>query len=345
MKKQLLLPLALFAGFAANAQNDTLLFKDFNTDPGAYLQISIPPGNATDTSWYTTDLDGQADGSGGSRPLEWFWTLAYSDLDTIGNAGVIGSSSWTNSSQPTDNVLITSSVYIGDTNATLYWKSAPRQTPRYLDGYQVLISTASNDLGSFLDTIFWASEYTSLDNQNAPFDFTSYTFTPGPTADPMAPFVHGMDASYTEFDVASDSSRLIGRLRPFSVSLAQYSGQTIFVMFRHYCTDDNLIAVDDILITGTNLTSVHESTGEIAFKTYPNPTNDIVNIAFELPNASPVSVNIYDMTGKLMSTEQKGNLISGQQNMQVDLSALAAGIYRIELVTGSVRSNSRVVVQ
>ena len=345
MKKQLLITAGLFAGLAASAQNDTLLWNNFETDPFLNMQVMLPPGNANDTSWYTYDIDGQADGSGSGRPLEWFWSQAFSDQDTIGNTGVIAGNSWTNSSQPTENILVTPAVYIGDTNAVLHWKSAPRQTPRYLDGYQILIGTTTNDIGSFLDTIFWASEYTSLDNQNLPFDFASYTFTPGVTGNPMAPFVHGKDGTYTEFDAASDSSRLIGRLRPFSISLSQFSGQSIYVMFRQYCTDDNLLSLDDILITGTNLTSVTETSGAIAFNLYPNPTNDIANISFELPESAPVSVNVYDMTGKLISTEQKGNLVAGQQNMQVDLSSLAAGIYRIELVTGSVRSNSRVVVQ
>lgn len=345
MKKQLLFSAGLLAALAVNAQNDTLLWNNFNTDPFVNMQIALPPGAASDTSWYTFDVDGQADGSGGNRPLEWFWSAAYSDQDTLNNGGVMGSSSWTNSSQPTENLLITPSVYIGDTNAVLSWKSAPRQTPRYLDGYQVIIGTATNDLGSFLDTVFFASEYTSLDNSNAPFSFASYTFTPGPTADPLDPFVHGMDASYTEFDAASDSSRLIGRLRPFSISLAQFSGQTIFVMFRHFCVDDNLISVDDILITGTDLTSVAEASGSIPFKAYPNPANDIVNISFELPDAAPVTINVYDMTGKLISTEQKGNLAAGPQSTQVDVSVLATGLYRVELVTGNIRSNTRVVVQ
>jgi Secretion system C-terminal sorting domain/Cleaved Adhesin Domain len=346
MKKSLLLASTVFVCLGATAQNDTLLWNNFETDPALYIQFNTPSGNATDPLWYTLDLDGQADGSStGNRPPEWFWSAPFSDLDTIGNTSVMASSSWTNSSQPTENILVTPSVFIGDTNATLYWKATTRQTPRYLDGYQVLIAGTSNDLTAFLDTVFVASEYTSLDNQGLPFDFSSYTFTPGPTLNPMAPFVHGMDGTYTELDPSSDSSRLVGLLRPFSVDLSAYSGQTIFVMFRHYCVDDNLICVDDILITGTDMTGIQESEGGIAFKTYPNPANDVVHISFELVDAAPVTINVYDITGKLVQTEQKGNLSPGYQNLQIDLGSVIAGVYRVELVTGNVRSNSRVVVQ
>ena len=343
MKKQLLLPITLFSAFAANAQNDTLIWADFNTDP-TYIQIALPLGNPTDTSWYTFDMDGQPDGSSAGRPGEWFWSAAYSDSDTLNNAGVLGSSSWTNSSTPTENVLITPSIMIVDANAVLSWKSAPYQTPRYLDGYQVLVAISNNDPSAFTDTLFVASEYVSLDNQSFPNAFSSYTFAPAPTSNPLDPFVHGMDSTYTELDPASDSSRLIGRLRPFSVSLAQYSGQTIDIMFNHKTVDDNLISVDDILVTGTDPTGVGELNPGLPFSTYPNPANDQLNIRYTLPGASPVSLNIYDVSGKLVSAQNFGTIAAGPQQQTIDVSALPAGFYHVELVTEMGKSNNKVIV-
>ena len=194
MKKTLLSAFVLVAGFAAHAQTDTLLWNNFETDPFAYMQTAIPAGNATDTSWYTFDIDGNADGSSTSRPGEWFWVAPYSTTDSLsGNTGVMGSNSWSNSNTPNQNILITPSLYIGDANAVLSWKSAPFQTPRYVDGYKVLIAVNNNDPAAFTDTIFVASEYTSLNNSGQPFLFSSYSFAPAPTANPIAPFVHGMD--------------------------------------------------------------------------------------------------------------------------------------------------------
>jgi hypothetical protein len=346
MKKILLISSICLTTFASKAQvgTDTLLYNDFNTDPFAYMQIMIPLGVPTDTTWYTFDIDGQPDGSNTARPGEWFWSVAYSDNDTVGNAGVMGSSSWTNSSVYTENILVTPSIYIGDTNAVLHWESAPRQTPRYLDGYQVLLAVGNNDPSAFTDTLFVASEYTSLDNSNFPANFGSYTFTPGPTSNPLSPFVHGMDSTYTEFDSASDSSRLIGRLRPFSVSLAAYSGQNVYVMFHHYCIDDNLIEVDNVLVTGTDFTGVQENNTGISFSTYPNPADDQVNIRFNLPVSSNVTLNIYDISGKLIRSENKGTL-SGEQKLLLDVSQLNAGMYRIELITNSGTSNSKIIVR
>jgi hypothetical protein len=346
MKKFLLFSVFIFTGFAARSQTDTLVWNDFETDPASYMQIAIPPGQSTDTSWYTFDIDGLADGSPSNRPGEWFWSSPFSDNDTIGNTAVLASNSWSNSPTPTDNILVTPSIYIGDATAVLSWKSAPFQTPRYLDGYQVIIASGNNDLNAFTDTLFVAAEYASLDNASFPNSFSSYTFLPGPTANPMDPFVHGIDGTYTDPNTTdpNDSSRLLGRLRPFSVSLAAYNGQTIYIMFHHGTTDDNLISVDDILVTGTDFTAVAEQEQGVIFSAYPNPSSENVTISYNLPASSAVTVNVYDITGKLMSVENKGNL-SGSQQHTIDVSAFSAGIYRVELVTAFGRSNQRIVVQ
>jgi hypothetical protein len=344
MKKIILLAAVSISGFAAKAQ-DTLIWNNFENDPFTNMQIAIPPGYLTDTSWYTFDLDGNADGSSTNRPGEWYWSAPFAPGDTLtGNTGVMASNSWSNSNTPNENILVTPSVYIGDTTAVLSWKSAPYQTPRYLDGYQVLIAVGNNDISSFTDTIFKASEYVSLDVPAFPYQYGAYTFLPGPTANPLAPFVHGMDSTYTEFDPASDSSRLLGRLRPFTYSLAAYNGQTIFIMFRHYCTDDNLLSLDDILVTGTDYTGIHEANSGVSFSTYPNPAKDELNISYELTSSSNVVLNVYNIEGKLMSSENKG-ILSGAQTNRIDISNLPAGMYRVELVTEMGRSNQKIVVQ
>jgi hypothetical protein len=347
MKKQLLTISVILSASAAFAQNDTLLYSDFNTDPSIYMQFGIfPPGLTNDTNWYSYDLDQLADGSGGSRPGEWFWTAPFSDQDTAAQVSCMGSNSWTNDVvTPISNWMILPSLQIIDANATLYWKSAPRQTPRFLDGYKIVVSNSNNDLSSFTDTLFVASEYTSLNNQNAPFAFPSYTFNPGATSNPLAPFIHGWDSTYIEFDPSSDSSRMIGLLRPFSVSLAQYSGQNIYIAFLHDDIDDNLIAIDDIRVMGTDPTSIAENNVDFGLSVYPNPSADLMNVKFELASAGKVSVELFDMSGKLVRFESFGTQNIGVQSRPMSVNGLAAGIYHIKLQTEQGVAYTRVVVQ
>lgn len=344
MKKLLTLP-ALLAAFGATAQTDTLLFSDFNTDPSTYMQIGVqPPGNSNDTSWYSYDLDLLPDGSSaGTRPGEWFWTLAFDDGDTITQYGVMGSNSWTNDgSTPVANYLITPAIQLVDNLGVLSWKSAPFQTPRYLDGYKIVISTTTNDVSAFTDTIFVASEFVSLDNQSAVGNFASYTFLPGPTSNPMAPFIHGADGTYTTIDPA-DSSRQRGVLRPFSTSLAAYAGQTIYITFLHNDIDDNLISVDDILVMGTAPNAISEISNLFTFDVYPNPANELVNVKFDLPVSSDVVLNIYDVAGKLVRSQNFGQQPAGLQTQSVSLADLSNGVYQATLQTSAGTVNTRIV--
>ena len=149
MKKLYTLVVAslLLMNLTSKAQ-DTLLFSDFElTSFYNHLDsVSILPANATDTMWYSCDLDGHADGSTtGNRPQGYFAIQPFSPVDqyqTIYGTmaapdtnTVLGCNSWTNlgDGNPEDNWLVTPSVMLGS-HDTLFWKSASLQTPRYLDG-------------------------------------------------------------------------------------------------------------------------------------------------------------------------------------------------------------------
>ena len=334
--------LALFAPCALFAQTgtDTLIWADFNTDPTPWLMTTPQSAALWDTTWYNIDNDQLPDGSGSGRPGEWFWSAAYSDQDTINNPGVLGSNSWTNDGvNHVENWLILPSIHIADTTADLFFKSAPRQTPRYLDGYIVLVSTTTNDFSSFTDTLFVASEYTSLDNQNYPNMFSSYTFTPSNG------FIHGQDGTYTEFDAASDSSRLIGRLRPFSVDLSAYAGQNIYIAFVHYCIDDNLLSIDDIFVEGTGTTGIAENRGAFPMSAYPNPASDVLRVNYSLPAVSEVNMTITSLDGRVVRAENLGTQQAGSNTTTVNVADLSAGVYLVTLQTGTGMTTRRIVVE
>ncbi|MBC7863368.1 MAG: T9SS type A sorting domain-containing protein [Bacteroidia bacterium] len=338
MKKSLLLLSSTAFLFCnqVSSQNDTLLWADFETDPSAFINTTVPPSNSTDLSWYNADGDGLADGSGQSRPLEWFWSAGFATVDTAN--GVMASSSWTNTSTATENWLITKSLVITDALANLSWKSAPFQTPRYLDGYLVLVSTATNDFADFTDTLFTAAEYQSLNNASLPNVYASYSFSSG--------FVHGQDSTYTEVDAAApDSSRLAGVLRPFSASLAAYAGQNIFIAFVHKSVDDNLICVDDILVMGTNNVGIKEQLSGINFNLYPNPATDKLNISFDLENSSEISVSLFDLLGKKVYAQTLGKLANGNHKQSIDVTGFSSGMYQVQLTTSKGVVNSKLQVK
>ncbi|MBL0341631.1 MAG: choice-of-anchor J domain-containing protein [Bacteroidetes bacterium] len=325
MKNLLLISIFLLGANAAFAQSDTLLFENFDVDPTTNY---LPFNSGNDTQWVNFDADGLPDAN--SRPQEWFWSDgAFASVDSVD--ACLFSSSWLAGFLPGNrNWLMTPPIQIVDANAVLSWASAPRQTPLYVDGYSVLVSTTDNIEGSFTDTLFQAAQYLT----GAGSDYAAYTFSPG--------FVHGLDGTFTEFDAAADSSRLIGVLRPFTASLAQYIGQTIYITFLHDADDDNLMAIDDILVTGTTV-GLNEVSNDLGLMVFPNPAVDKIELSYNLAVTSPVVADVYDVKGSKVLSVSRGIQIAGAQKLTLDIQQLAVGTYTVVLKTAGAAITSKFV--
>ncbi|MBL7817460.1 MAG: DUF3500 domain-containing protein [Saprospiraceae bacterium] len=68
-------------------------------------------------------------------------------------------------------------------------------------------------------------------------------------------------------------------------------------------------------------------------ETAPNPTTQQTTLRFTLPRDMSVSIAIYDMTGRMVKAVSKGKMYSGDNNITVDLSHLASGVYTYTLET------------
>lgn len=66
---------------------------------------------------------------------------------------------------------------------------------------------------------------------------------------------------------------------------------------------------------------------------YPNPFNPSTTINFSLPNASEVSLKVYNMLGQEVATLLQGRVNAGAQSIQFDASNLSSGMYIYTLKT------------
>lgn len=339
MKFTILSSAALLISSMASAQTapgtDTLLWENFENDPSGYTTYGAPSGVTNEANWTDFDADGLPDGSTANRPGDWFWTLGFSTVDS--SSGVYASNAWTNNSTtPVQNYLMTPAIQIVDNSAVLSWKSAPYQTPLYLDGYVVLISTSTNLEPDFTDTVFVASEYVSHNNASDS-TYSSFTFSPSNG------YVHGMNGQYIEY--SGDSLRFTGILEPHSVSLSSYAGQHIYVAFVHNSHDDNLLSLDEILIKGTSPNSIREFSQVTDMNLYPNPASGNVNVKYTLGEATPVIIDMYDINGKLVRTASKGFQAAGEYNYSFSTDYLAHGYYNVVVRTASGSSTKRLMVK
>jgi len=75
---------------------------------------------------------------------------------------------------------------------------------------------------------------------------------------------------------------------------------------------------------------------------YPNPANDVVTVAFNLANATNVSVTLTNMMGQTVATENRSNTVNG--NVEFNTSSLPDGVYIYTVSANGERSTGRVLI-
>lgn len=329
----LLLSISIFSStlFSQNI----ILSEDFQADSFPNILVSpIASGEMGDEFFYNIDGDENSDGSGSDRPGEWFLSIPYATSDLLLQSGdtnfVLGSNSWCDCPITNLNYFILPAIHLNDSTGILRWKSAPRQTPRFLDGYRVVISTGTNEhTDQFVDTIFKASEFISQEELVNDSGFSNFTFSSGD-------FIHGEDGTFIEYD--NDSIRFIGKLRPFEISLAEYAGLDIYIAFLHETNDDNLISIDDVIVEGNGYlaytSSVEEFKGNEGLKLSPNPANDYLKVDFWMNNTAFVSGKVLDLQGKIVYEIIPATRVKGGHSVSINTSGFVNGSYILQLKTG-----------
>lgn len=77
---------------------------------------------------------------------------------------------------------------------------------------------------------------------------------------------------------------------------------------------------------------------------YPNPTDDKLNVEFEVRKLSAISFKIYNLLGQSVLSHQK-TFSAGHSKQQFDVSELVSGIYFLDLKNGNQSATYKIVVQ
>lgn len=335
MKAYILLIASLFFSISISGQVDTVLFQDFQTDVFQIMDIE-PTGD--NVNWINYDEDGLSTNLGTQESMQWYGGEAnVNALDSVTgetNFVAISSSFLENFLPGNRNWMVLSPQEIIDDTYMLHWKSAPGQLPRYMDGYQVLISTTTSDLSSFTDTLFTAASMDAITGDGQSTDYSNFTFTPG--------YLHADGGTNTNYFVEG-TGIYFGILEPHSVSLASYVGQTVYIAFLHDSDDDERIQIDDILLTKASDPSALNEYEDDVFRMelYPNPAHHDMFLNFQLDQSKIVSYSIYDTQGKLVFESSRMVYSSGLQTRRVDLESFSSGHYILKLnVEGKTQSLS-----
>jgi hypothetical protein len=132
---------------------------------------------------------------------------------------------------------------------------------------------------------------------------------------------------------------------PNSAAPGQYStsiGGTLCDVDLFCCMNVDIVQCQGWRIGGnTNWELVEAERPEVGLPTvtslvqnYPNPFNAETNISFSLAEAGDVTLNVYDITGRLVATLVNGYQEAGEHVAAWDASNVSSGVYFYKLTAG-----------
>ncbi len=77
---------------------------------------------------------------------------------------------------------------------------------------------------------------------------------------------------------------------------------------------------------------------------YPNPSGNSINVTFELPAATTLSFNLYDMTGVLVEALKTGTYETGTVEENLYLNNIANGTYYLKIESAEFNMTFKVIV-
>lgn len=90
-------------------------------------------------------------------------------------------------------------------------------------------------------------------------------------------------------------------------------------------------------------TSVAENALDNSLRVFPNPSNGLVNVVFDLPSGQQASLEVTNVLGEVVYTTTR-SVGAGAQRELVDLSTLTNGVYYMTITAGDLKSTRKVTL-
>lgn len=128
------------------------------------------------------------------------------------------------------------------------------------------------------------------------------------------------------------------------MDLSNYAGQAQLYIRFNLKTDDFVEKdgwyLDDIKIqcygAYTGIVPKDNIPGKFSLEqNYPNPFNPVTTVGFYLPQAGEVTLKIYDIRGREVTTLLRKYMAAGRHEMRFNAAAMASGIYFYQLTAGT----------
>nr|MDQ3101874.1 T9SS type A sorting domain-containing protein [Bacteroidota bacterium] len=82
----------------------------------------------------------------------------------------------------------------------------------------------------------------------------------------------------------------------------------------------------------------------LSAQNFPNPTNGATRLVYDLIGSAPVTIELFDVSGKVVMSFNEGNKAPGQHQLNFNVTGLEAGVYFHVLRAGDSEVTGRMVV-
>ncbi len=137
---------------------------------------------------------------------------------------------------------------------------------------------------------------------------------------------------------ASTGPSLATKVTPVDVTLPAAANNVASLDIRwitgNAIGSDELIGIDDIMVTGTPTTAAGETPNGALTMIVANPVRGNAQVRFSTETAQDVRLAVYDVLGRQVATLANG-VVSGAQTATLNTAALAPGVYVLRLTAGA----------
>lgn len=108
-------------------------------------------------------------------------------------------------------------------------------------------------------------------------------------------------------------------------------GETVISLLGGEPTDLNFGSSNENKMTTTDVLSVEKSVLNSSLSLYPNPTSTNLNIAFELERNDHITIDVMNIVGQIVSSQDFGTVSAGYTLKTINVSDLSSGIYLVNI--------------
>lgn len=130
------------------------------------------------------------------------------------------------------------------------------------------------------------------------------------------------------------------------VDLSEYAGQSVHLAFRNVTGSGTALIIDDIAVSNATLSSRSRMDNDaFGFELMPNPADAAGSqLRFELEKASPVQLQLRDLAGRLVHSQNLGYRSSGAHQVLLNVQDLASGTYLLSLQTAGKIGTTKLII-